>query len=371
MANLNETDAWPAGIYQIEEDDPVLGGPAGITNVPPGQLAARSRFQRLRSIAPWDATLVYPAGLAYVSHAATTWKSVAASTGVVPGSDAGKWVRWAHTTDELNAQIATHGTAHEAAPDPHTVYLLETAAAEAFALKAPLASPALSGNPTVPTADQFDADTSIASTAFVQRALGNFRGTDVLVAATTLGADAVGKVLSVNLGGFTITLPVGATLHPGASILILATAACAVQRNGADVIYTGAGSSTITSVAIGAGDSVFLVWNGGAWVMQGGSVQLRYAGVCKTVVGVSGYQKLPGGVIEQWGNVITNGSGVATITYPIAFPNVAASGQLSVYAAAAHYSASFDNDLGASPVGTSVRLNAAVVQKVYFRILGY
>jgi hypothetical protein len=105
MANLNEADNWPEGIYQIEEDDPVLGGPAGISNIPPAQLAARSRFQRLRNITPWSAILVYPNN-AFVGHAGTTWKSVDPSTGVEPGSDDSKWVRWGHTSQEMDALLA-------------------------------------------------------------------------------------------------------------------------------------------------------------------------------------------------------------------------------------------------------------------------
>lgn len=50
MATLSETPEWVAGIYQIEEDDPVLGGApneatkAGLTNIPAAQLARRTRW---------------------------------------------------------------------------------------------------------------------------------------------------------------------------------------------------------------------------------------------------------------------------------------------------------------------------------------
>jgi len=33
MANLQETDVWVDGIYQLETTDPVMGGPDGIDNV--------------------------------------------------------------------------------------------------------------------------------------------------------------------------------------------------------------------------------------------------------------------------------------------------------------------------------------------------
>ena len=32
MANLKEQEKWEDGVYQIEENDPVLGGENGITN---------------------------------------------------------------------------------------------------------------------------------------------------------------------------------------------------------------------------------------------------------------------------------------------------------------------------------------------------
>lgn len=42
MANLAETVTWEAGIYQIEETDPVQGGPNGVDNLPHKHLANRS-----------------------------------------------------------------------------------------------------------------------------------------------------------------------------------------------------------------------------------------------------------------------------------------------------------------------------------------
>lgn len=42
MANLSEQSIWEAGVYQIEENDPVHGGANGITNRPTKQLANRT-----------------------------------------------------------------------------------------------------------------------------------------------------------------------------------------------------------------------------------------------------------------------------------------------------------------------------------------
>lgn len=54
MANLPEANEYPAGIYQIETTDPVLGGPpnestkAGVTNIPAMQLAKRTNWLKAR-----------------------------------------------------------------------------------------------------------------------------------------------------------------------------------------------------------------------------------------------------------------------------------------------------------------------------------
>lgn len=54
MANLPEADEFPAGVYQLETTDPVLGGPpneatkAGVDNIPHQQLAKRTRWLKSR-----------------------------------------------------------------------------------------------------------------------------------------------------------------------------------------------------------------------------------------------------------------------------------------------------------------------------------
>ncbi|VUT03109.1 hypothetical protein [Klebsiella spallanzanii] len=44
MANLPETSAWEPGIHQLEESDRAKAGPGGILNIPPWQLANRTRY---------------------------------------------------------------------------------------------------------------------------------------------------------------------------------------------------------------------------------------------------------------------------------------------------------------------------------------
>ena len=47
MAALLETDTWEPEIYQLEMSDPVEGGPDGVSNRQPRQLAARTRYLKL------------------------------------------------------------------------------------------------------------------------------------------------------------------------------------------------------------------------------------------------------------------------------------------------------------------------------------
>lgn len=76
---------------------------------------------------------------------------------------------------------------------PQLISALSAGQASALALKADLASPAFTGNPTAPTAASTDSDTTIATTAFVQ-------------------ANKLGYVLTV---GMSSTSPVDATTYYG------------------------------------------------------------------------------------------------------------------------------------------------------------
>lgn len=49
MANVNESQVWEAGVYQIETTDPVLGGASGIANVQAKQLANRTAYLKARA----------------------------------------------------------------------------------------------------------------------------------------------------------------------------------------------------------------------------------------------------------------------------------------------------------------------------------
>lgn len=277
MATLTEADDWASGIYQIEEGDPVLGGPTGLTNTPPRQLANRTLYQRLRNVTPWDAALLYPA-MAYVQYAGKTYRSAAININVVPGTDATKWVRWGFTIAELNSELTTP--------------------------------------------PQFDATTKIATMAAVQRALGNYQGQYAISANTVLTAAQAGSVINVG-GSFSVSLPAAGSCAVGARFQINNSAAgstAIVQASAGDNLFS-VGNSTARSFSLGAGDSITVAYMGaGSWYAWGGA-QLGLSAAFASSALANGYQKLPSGVIVQRGSFSASAAADIPVTFPIAFPN--------------------------------------------------
>lgn len=266
MANLTETSAFTAAIYQLETSDPVLGGPGGISNLQPQQLANRTRFLKdrvdlLESAVPGLATQAYvQAELEKLDHkqsvrAATTANisttglltidgvSLAANDRVLvknqtTGAQNGIYVAsasaWTRAVDaDINAEV-TSGlvvAVEEGTLNASTRWKLTTTGvitigstalvfADITAGYAPLASPGLTGNPTAPTPAQFDNDQSLATTEFVQRALGGHAGVVVVTADRAVTVADAGKYLFTNANGVDYTLPNPASIPMGTSFRI-------------------------------------------------------------------------------------------------------------------------------------------------------
>jgi len=195
----------------------------------------------------------------------------------------------------------------------------------ALALKAPLASPAMTGNPTAPTPAQFDNDTSVATTAFVQRAIGSSSSAVQLTANTVLTVADIGKSIQLPNAGKTITIPAATLAGVGA---IGATLRFVNNSGGSNTITAAAGAiitgvSSAASLVLGSGDNVDLVAvDGNNWFAVSGSASLRgNGGDFGSSLAPNGWRKLPSGDIEQWGSVVTSTGGDVTFTFPIAFPN--------------------------------------------------
>jgi hypothetical protein len=211
---------------------------------------------------------------------------------------------------------------------------------------APLASPALTGTPTAPTPAQFDSDTSIATTAFVQSVGLHSAGFGSYSASATLGSADIGRSVFYNGNSpGTLTLPDSVALGLQVGSLLIAscvgTGTLTLARAGTAGIYAY-GLYGVTSLTLKPGDGVALAWNGGDWIQVGGTARLSgdstrtysvAAGVAATdAVNVgqfpaslvaNGYQKLPSGLIIQWGSQYVAAGTTGTYAFPITFPNSA------------------------------------------------
>jgi len=161
MATLTETDTWVDGIYQLEEEDLVKGGADGIDNVQAKQLANRTTYLKalVESLGAnkQDAAVTLAALATLIGSANQLPYFTGANSAALTGFTA-----FARTL-VASADAATARTALGA--------VTQVDITNAIVAKAPLASPALTGTPTAPTAAGGTNTTQLANTAFVQTAL--------------------------------------------------------------------------------------------------------------------------------------------------------------------------------------------------------
>jgi len=182
-------------------------------------------------------------------------------------------------------------------------------------------SPAFTGNPTAPTQPHFDADTSIATTEFVQRALGSFQGLRSITTTTTLTEADVGRYINASsTSNFTITLPLASAAPAGSTITIhsLGNGLVTVQRQSTNII--SANGQQLTSHVIRFGESVTFVSNGSSQWTFFGTGSLSETGAFSRDFSANGWQRLPSGLIIQWG-IINNIAHTALFSpvFPISF----------------------------------------------------
>ncbi|WP_439670484.1 phage tail protein [Escherichia coli] len=196
----------------------------------------------------------------------------------------------------INGAPATLDTLKEIAAAINNDPKFSTTINNALALKAPLSSPALTGTPTAPTAAQSVNNTQIATTAFVKSAIAAMVGSapaalDTLnELAAALGNDP--NFATTMLNALAGKQPLDNTL---------------TNLSGKDVAglltYLGLGEAAKRDV--GTGDNQ---------IPDMGSFMLSVSSV--------GYQKLPSGLILQWGSIGTTDIPKDLVThFPIAFPN--------------------------------------------------
>jgi len=197
---------------------------------------------------------------------------------------------------------------------------------------APINSPALI-NPTGNTPAQFDNSLKLATTEFVQRALGNHAGAAIANANTALSASIFGKLLLLNSGtSFSVTLPpsaVGSTpVGSTISVQNVGAAAATLVAAAGDSLGVIA-TQPMSSLVIPPGTSVELVLQGTNYFISGGAA-LKYSPEFAMSGAPNGYQKHPSGLIDQWGSVAVTDNAEVTVVLPTAFPNAIFGAMVSV-----------------------------------------
>jgi hypothetical protein len=133
------------------------------------------------------------------------------------------------------------------------------------ALKAPLNSPNLTGNPVAPTPAKYSNDGKIATAEFVQAAGLHFPTSGgVLITANASMNAADGNKWHVFTAAATATLPALSGLLQGTTYVFTAHVDnCVVAPNGTDELKTASG--TAANLLMNKGESAIVVMNANAW----------------------------------------------------------------------------------------------------------
>lgn len=298
MSTLIETFVWEAGIYQIETSDPVIGGPDGISNLQAKQLANRTSYLKQRIDDHEAAADPHPQYLTPAEGNVAYEPKNAASTAM---------------------------TAHTSQADPHPVYLNQTRGdarysrsdhghAGVYEPSGAVAAHAAASDPHPQYLTQSEGD------ARYEQAGGSSAMTNHLNAADPhpqyllpTEGDARYSQLGHHHNG--VYEPAGAvSSHAQAADPHTAY----LNQTRGDARYSQAGHAHNGLYdPIGSGQAA-RDW-AYSWVTQ----NFPAIGAFSASFGGNGYQRLPSGLILQWGYV---GAGAGTgnsdsVTFPIAFPN--------------------------------------------------
>lgn len=173
------------------------------------------------------------------------------------------------------------------------------------------------------TAPQFDGGLSWATTAFVQRAIGSYSGFVTLTDTRPLIVSDIGKLMWVSAAGLTLTLPTPTSLGipAGSSVTMFCTGNGVTVASGAGATLNNS-AATVSSINIKVGQSAtFIALGVNTWQLLNFSADLGNNSDFALNNTGNGYQKLPSGLIIQWGSAgpVTSGAS-SVIGFPMVFP---------------------------------------------------
>lgn len=329
MTNLSEESTFPPGIIQIETTDQVIGGPDGKANEQAKQLANRTAF--LKAEVETRAPLADPA---FTGTPTAPTPAPGTNTPQLATSEFVQAAIAALSATILNAPPATLDTLNELAAALGDDENFATTMTNALALKAPLASPNLTGSPTAPTQDPGTNDTTLANTAFVTAAIAlavaglSMSAAEIL--ALLLTVDGAGSNLDADfLDGLqhsqfvrsdTGTVVTGRPIFKASQTQDIASS---VQAGGIEVNGDATAAATLAFQRNGVFGAVMGIDTDnklkiGGWSMGAIAHTIWHQGLVTNLLAANGFVSLPNQMLIQWGRK-TGGAADASITFPIAF----------------------------------------------------
>ncbi|MGA8135277.1 MAG: hypothetical protein WCA48_14195 [Pseudomonas gingeri] len=215
------------------------------------------------------------------------------------------------------------------------------------------------------TAPQFDSSLKLVTTAFLARSGKQLSGVVPFTGALTGGASHVGGFLygwSATANSYSLPNTVSLAIPVGAVITLanFGTNAMAIVPQGTDKTQTPSLPATSLFTLVSGASAEFTHIGSGIWFITGNAVNSSSADFAASLT-PAGYQRLPSGLIIQWGSISVGVSSTVTIAYPIAFPTQFLGAYVSN--GFATYTASSTPFVGITP--TSTPLSTAVVQNGY------
>lgn len=142
--------------------------------------------------------------------------------------------------------------------------------------------------------------------------------------SATLTSAHTGEEIQLNgTGPYSVTLPLISGVIDGSVIKLncSATGIITIQKQGSDQIHPAMGTG-VNSFTMQNGDTAEIVSVNNKWGLNSGSVLFVNHPQFKGVLGDTGYQKLPSGMILQWGYTPASSSSAAvSSTFAVPFPN--------------------------------------------------
>lgn len=275
-------------------------------------------------------TVVTGSGSNFPSLSGGNYFRAVLTSSAVPGSSYEYIIVTAVTGDNLTVIRGQEGSTAASWNAGDILYMTATAAsmgtfAQGVDLTgyAPLNSPNFTGTPAAPTPPQFDADASLATSEFVQRALGNYSGYDIISTTTVLTAANIGHILGIS-ASVLITLPVGATVAIGSTLtLVVGSGTPTLTVQGSDALWGACTNILTTPLLLNSRETIDVTYlGGGIWSVVRSAWNLPQARQASVVN--PGYQIMPSGLIIQWGsfggnNIVPNTQ--YTTNFPISYPN--------------------------------------------------